>query len=442
MRRLLLIVPVFVATLWLAFALRRTWLETKAAHPEITLADGTVLQVEGLTWGTNQTLRVEPAWWSEVKRRLPPAWQARIGFPRDVRQISGDLNFHLWLSHLNPATGAYLAGVGGSFAHVASDGAEFRSSGGTGFGSGRAAEAPRFDVVDWRAETLRFRLKKDGQVHEFNLPNPRRGERFPLWSPEPLPQTRVAGEFAFTLGELTRMSPQRREWKPQLTVAAAGRDASAWFNLQPLFVDPTGNRHWTTLPASEPVWGLDLVASPSARYPFPDGRAFSLGQVRLPEAGKFALLPVSAAATNAGLHFAWVTGPGSFKFRDGQNLSASPTSIGSSGGSSNPGNPWEVSNDSDQPLLWLLLRGPVTGAQLLPAATNPIARLLPRLRRADGSFLEGVGQGYTASDDGGKRSMLLSFDLAGSSASEVMDLDLFLVEPLQVRFTFAPPAAK
>ena len=149
-RRLLLIVPVFVATLWLAFALRRTWLETKAAHPEINLADGTILRVEGLTWGSYQTLRVEPAWWSEVKRRLPPAWQARIGVPQAARQIYGDPAARLWLSHLSPTTGAYLPGVPGGFAHFAADGSEFRFSGGMGYGSGRAAiPAACADSTDW-----------------------------------------------------------------------------------------------------------------------------------------------------------------------------------------------------------------------------------------------------------------------------------------------------
>lgn len=441
MRRLwiviIAVVLVAAAGAWIATAWRGSW----GRRPEVVLADGSVLRVEGITWGTNQAFYLEPGSWTRLKRRLPTAWQSGIWAPQEPIELPGDPDAHLWVSRIDPVTGSYLPALGAEFAHLDGAGTVFASSGGSSSGPtpGRADFAPRFSALDWRADGLRFQVSQGGRTGSFTLPNPRRGERFREWTPLPLPQTRQIGEFKVTMTGLRSLSPG---WQPEIRLSASdGQDATPWFDLQPMFVDPTGNRYWTQLPVGEQVWGVEVEAYPTARFPFPDAGIVQLGSSSIPGAGQHQFFPMSAAGTNASLHFAWITGPGRFTFRDGQMIRASPVSNGG-GGSIRPGPPWQVDWDGDQPALWLVLKGPVAARGLLAVSTNRLARILPRIRRPDGSYAKAVMGGTTTGSGADGITMILRFEIEGGVAGEPIEMGIVLSEAIQARFTIAAPVAR
>ena len=441
MRRLWLViiaaVLVAAAGAWLVTAWRSLW----GRHPEIVLADGSVLRVEGLTWGTNQAFHFELEFWTRLKRRLPTAWQSGMWEPKEPHALTGDPDAHLWVSRIDPVTGAYLRASDPEFAHLDRAGTVFASSGGSSStsASGRAGYAPRFSALDWRAGLLRFRVSQGGGSESFTIPNPRRDELLPEWTPLPLPQTQQSDEFKVTLAGLRSLSPG---WKPELAVSGSGgQDATPWFDLQPMFVDPTGNRYWAQLPAGEPVWGVEVEAYPSARFPYPDAGVFPLGSTRFPEAGQHEIFPMSAASTNASLHSAWITGPGRFIFRDGRMVSASPVSNGG-GGSTRLGPPWQVDWGGDRPALWLVLKGPAEARGLLSVSTNRFARVLPRIRRPDGSYAKAVMLGTTTGSGADGINMILRFEILGAVAGERVGTDIVLSEAIRARFTIAAPVAR
>lgn len=444
MRRLWLVIIAAVliaaAGAWRFTAWRGLW----GRHPEVVLADGSVLRVEGLTWGTNQAFYFEPGSWPRLKRRLPAAWQSGIWEPKEPIELPGDPDAHLWVSRIDPVTGSYLPALGPEFTHLDRAGTVFASSGGSSSGPtpGRADFAPRFSALDWRADGIRFQVSQGGGTGTFTLPNPRRGERFPEWTPLPLPQTRQIGEFKFTMTGLRSLSPG---WQPELRVSASdGQDATPWFDLEPMFVDPTGNRYWTRLPAGEPVWGVEVEAYPSARFPYPDAGIVPLGSSCFPRAGQHQFFPMSAAGTNASLHSAWITGPGKFTFRDGQMIRASPVSMnkGGGGGSVRTRAPWQVDWDGDQPVLWLVLKGPAAARGLLSVSTNRLARILPRIRRPDGSYAKAVMSGTTTGSGADGTTMILRFGIEGAVAGERIETGIVLSEAIQARFTIAPPVVR
>jgi hypothetical protein len=442
MRRLLLILAFLVVIAVAISGLRRVFLAARSARPEIALADSTVLRVEGLTWGTNQTLLLEPAPWTRLKQTLPNRWRQFTGQPLSPRQLGGDQSPHLWLSQWDPAKGGYVSVKSFELSALSATGQKFRSQGYRGFGSaGKAERAVRFEALDWRADPIRFRLQQGSVTQEFSLPNPRRGERFPVWNPLPLPQTNSVGGFDFVLTELRFAGGPERYWHPEWDILRNGRSVTDWFSRQHALLDPTGNRAWSRLSESETVCRVEVTAYPAARYPFAEGQLFPLGRFTLPGPGSFAVVPLTAGATNACLHWAAFSGPGSFGFRDGTNWLARPPGGQNSGNSSSISDRnWEFTITADHPQFDLVLRGPVAGGRLLPGGTNRDGRLLVRARRPDGTFVSAESQGYSSTGDGTTETQWVRVEFAADSAGQVIDVDLTLVAPLTPNpFTVAAP---
>ncbi len=444
MRRLwfVLIAAVLVAAAgaWIATA----WRGLSGRHPEVVLADGSVLRVEGLTWGTNQVFYLEPGSWTRLKQALPDRWLQFTGQPLWPRHLGGDQLPHLWLSQWDPAKGGYVSVKSFELNALSATGQKFRSGSYRGFGSdGKAERAAQLEALDWRGDPMRFRLKQGSVTQEFNLPNPRRGERFPVWNPLPLPQTNSVGGFDFVLTELRFAGGPDRYWHPEWAILRAGQPVTDWFSRQHALLDPTGNRawSWSRLPESETVCQVEVTAYPAARYPFAEGQLFPLGRFTLPGLGSFAVVPLTAGATNACLHWAVFSGPGSFGFRDGTNWLARPPGGQNSGDSSSIGDRgWEFTITADRPQLNLVLRGPLAGGRLLPGATNREGRVLVRARRPDGTFVSAESRGYSSSSDGTTETQWVRVEFAADSAGQVIDVDLTLVAPLTpAPFTVAAP---
>lgn len=443
MRRLAIIFVVLTGAAVLGMLLFRARHERTGLR-EFTLRDGTVMRVEGITWGTNQFLSLPPAWLRRLVSRVPPAWLRPASLPpaylsatMPARRVWGD-GAHLWLRRYDPTKDAYLDCNIGELIAFDSAGMAFGSVGSTGFDSGRASQANEFEAMDWRAARLRFQLKVGQDAYAFSLSNPRRGERFPEWQALPLPQNVASGPFTLTLSEVKRASSDYARWNPQVTITRDGEDVSLWFNQNRQFVDPTGNRYWERLSASEPVWGLEVAAEPSARFPFDESQGVRLGRFTVPEPGKVSVVPTTSQLTNACLHWAAALGSGHFVFLDGTNMVASPQPA-HSGNSSEVSKSWRISLGVGSPTLLVVLRGPVAGGRILPAENATLQRVIVRGRRMDGTFVAGECRDSSNSSDGHTVTRLLPFQFPTLQPGELLDAEIFLTEPLRARFSFAAP---
>ncbi len=112
------------------------------------------------------------------------------------------------------------------------------------------------------------------------------------------------------------------------------------------------------------------------------------------------------------------------------------------GGSFRPGPPWQVDWDGDQPALWLVLKGPVAARGLLSVSSNRLARILPRVRRPDGSYVKADTGGTTTGSGADGITMIVRFWLEGVVAGERIEAGIVLSEAIQARFTIAAPVAK
>lgn len=444
MRRPFLTLLAATAVVVVSVALFRLWHRAQAGHPEIPLGDGSVLVVEGVTWGTNQVLWLEPPPWTRFKQSLPAKWRRLTGEPQPARATHGDPSPHLWLSRRSVTTGGYLPFQALNLSSVTAEGWERSSMGHIGFGGGERAErAARFEALDWRAEALRFRIRAGTVMQDFSLPNPRRHERFPVWQPGPIPQTNFVAGFGFELLGLDTWPGTPPRWRVQWSISQGKRPATEWFDTDAVFMDPPGDRAWFALPSSEPVCQIVLTAHPSAPYPFPESQLFRLGRIPIPAPGEFVVLPMTGQTTNACLQWAVLTGSGSFTFRDGTNRVAQRPGGSPLGQSSSLGNgSWDFSFDSARPHIHLLLRGPEAGGRLLAGTTNRQDRLVLRARTSTGALVKTTGQGYSSSNDGTMVAEWRGYEFDSVPTGEMVELDLILASPIRTEFTVAAPQAK
>jgi|688.fasta_scaffold180079_2 hypothetical protein len=423
--------------------LLRSWFEHRNVR-KFTLRDGTEIRVEGVTWGTNKLLPAPPLLWRQVASRIPDAWlpsrwrspayrSDTIGF----RQAWGG-GAHVWMRRYDPMRDVYLDCNVGELLTFDSAGVPARRAGIAGIDQIRASEATEFELMDWRQDTLRFQLRVGGDRHDFELPNPRLGERFPEWPALPLPQSVARGPYELTLSKVKRIKGGDVRWSPQVAIARGGADVTRWFNQVRQFVDPTGNRHWERLPSSETVWGIEVTAIPSAIFPFDDSAAIRLGSVTVPPPGKLAVIPKGTTSTNDIVQWAVVKGCGSFEFHKGTNTSASPDYI-DRGSSSRPSRTSTFVLDSAHPALGIVLWLPPTEPKKFTNASVGRQHIVIRGRRPDGTVIQGDARDSSLSGDSQAGTVLMMFHFEQARPGETLELDLFFVEPIYAKLTFAAP---
>lgn len=424
------------------------WRADHRAHPTVTLPDGSKLVFEGLTTGPSHVLMREPEAWTVIKKVLPPRWRRFTGEPLPPWSIGDAQGGAMgWFSRMDAGRTRYLpTPTELKVASVMEDGLLFPSRGSQGLGSGAGEKGEllhQLGVVDWRADTLRFRVSKDGFHADFQIPNPRRGERFPEWQPRPLPWTnRVAG-FDFVLSGLRKFGHDEDPfWMPQWEVSREGVPASPWFAGSWWFHDPTGNVGWKGLPQTEPTWKLVLTAIPTAHFPFPEAQVIHAGRVTLPGPGQFEWMEPGSRGTNVGLRAIAATGAGNYRFQfPAKTVLAHP-----------PGGPriatstfinaqeWDIRAEAQEPVVHLLLKGPATRTELLPGPHGR-GHVVLRARRPDGTLASCERRGDCWMSDGVQQAAHIPFGFQAKDAGVTVDLDLVVVEPLTAEWWVKCPGS-
>jgi hypothetical protein len=418
--------------------------------PVLHLADGSVLRVEGLAWRGRPIVRLEPAWLTAAKFALPAAWRPPFAKPAGTFTHHGDEGLTLAFSWFQPASNAFLRFQAPPITHLGTDGTELPANGSGSATAGRLTAELYFHEVDWRDERLRFRLRDGTNDLDFSLPNPRRGEVFPQWPPEPLPQARTVAEFEFTLVSLKEVeTPWKHRppaWTPEVRVRHAGADVTGWFNLIHDYTDPTGNRSDERLAATEPVWRVRITAIPTLDFPFPDAAMPVRGTGPVPSPGEFRLLPAATGAASLGLDPVWLTGPGRYEFHDGTNVWASAAA----GPIQERLNPWKqgvVRYAAEAPQLWWRSEVAVAGvtdesprhwrARVRRADGRPVELKPLRAPNGEDSQLE-----YLPNRAGFRRHNLHRYQLPAERVGEPLTVEVICLDSMRAEFTVAAPTVR
>ena len=155
------------------------------------------------------------------------------------------------------------------------DGQILRSGyGGGAFSRGLVVNGAIFDVVPYRARTLRFGATIDGQQFEFETVNPAWRINLPVWKAEPLPQTREIGGVALTLRGLKVETSEHKatNWIPipEWAVTKGEAKADQWFDVKVSYEDADGNVSQFMALFSALVWKVRATVTHSRFYPFPE----------------------------------------------------------------------------------------------------------------------------------------------------------------------------
>jgi hypothetical protein len=216
-------------------------LQKPAPYYTQRLPDGTMLVVEAVTYGGEHRF----SWGNRLQRLLvkapPGPWERFAGdvishdtSPNSlVLWLGVPLSAARWRITTRDAEGRRYADVWGS--------SSWRSGDNTIYPWVVEAFPRREPVVRFRVEARIADGEPDEewrQLAEFTVANPDPGPH-PVWTPEPLPQTRQAGDLAVTLAELVRS--EEGETDGTLRITAGGRPAS-WTARAIEATDATGSR--------------------------------------------------------------------------------------------------------------------------------------------------------------------------------------------------------
>jgi hypothetical protein len=289
------------------------------------LADGSVLTVESISIGNSNYYQeaFPKAWQLAIGKRLPYTLAARLGWRFDTRgdwtciaNPSGMTSLDIFTKREGPGRGAsdqirvvVLDDLGNSLGwHGGGRSSVISDVKGTHYHEMRSWFIPAFPR---RGKTLVVRFlreqgdgKADVPIMQFHITNPQPGP-YPIWTPQPWPATRKAGDLTVTLtdfttglsaSEPTRAAVANEEVVTQLAfdLEAKGRTNCPWQVKYVEISDATGNG-WNAIPLGtktkarphgvtqtmnlsgnlwpgEPAWKLRVELAPAPGVA-PDGKS-------------------------------------------------------------------------------------------------------------------------------------------------------------------------
>jgi hypothetical protein len=192
-------------------------------------------------------------------------------------------------------------------------------------------------LYDRRAENLELEVSMKGAETTFVVPNPAAKMEFPVWRPEPVPQTRRIGEYDVVLRSLAVRSNGNKPSGPrgerrlgesfaqtEFEILHHGKKAKGLKAIEGiravdvLLLDATGNAtaEDEPPPLSEPAWKVRATVIRTGDYPFAPNEGVTMGPVPMPAEGKYEILRLPAAEGKKSLRLAALLGPGNYVWRE------------------------------------------------------------------------------------------------------------------------------
>ena len=100
----------FVVLSFLGFlAVAFFWTNPHQRPLRLTRADGVIVAIEGMTYGTNHIFQHGSKLLARIQKHVPNAIQKWIGSPLQVTEHTSEPKLIIWYSLFDPATASYVA---------------------------------------------------------------------------------------------------------------------------------------------------------------------------------------------------------------------------------------------------------------------------------------------------------------------------------------------
>jgi hypothetical protein len=302
-------------------------LHKEPAIPQGKLADGTVLRIEKLTYGTNHVFAKGSSITAKLRQALPGPLRGMFGSPKTASTATEKPELVVWFRQVNPSTQETVSSTVNQLQVTDSHGCVFSvgKRGTSGNYPDFSMNLARLPVFPRRQETFLFSAagSQDSNPVQILLSNPFRLDPR-TWSPEPFPIHRQAGEVEFVCTEVQgRFFPAGAYFEPHFQVLENGQDRTDWYKSEVTYLDETGNRGQKLCPY-EPAWKLEVNFFKNYKAPFPESKIARLNDINVPAPGQVVQKNVTCSISNVNIRLIALCGPGDFKFSNEVCVAAAP----------------------------------------------------------------------------------------------------------------------
>jgi hypothetical protein len=422
---LVAVILVGLATAWIVilFGDRHS---TVSAFP---MPDGTWIQVEGATFGTNNTFTKGSPLLARLQKLAPPPLKKIFGTTFSTSFTSSDEKLVLWYNRYDPGTGAYPAPAIDTFRVVDEHGCVFHinSYGGGGGGPAYSVSSAYVDVFPRRQKNFKVRAQNFPLVTNIELmvenpfvTNP------PAWKPEPFPVTRKQHDIEYTVERIRGHFYASGNWfETKCTIRENGVDRTEWYRPLIYLVDATGNRTYNALCPYEPAWKLEIDFYKGYKAPFPQDQIWRIRDVVVPKSGQIASLAQTGSIGGVSFKAIALCGSGDFTFSNNvcvvsNEWAADWQGGGSSSSFSSGSGRVEMTFRQKEPSLLLEIHG-----------IKRSEDLLIRLKDDQGRT--------TGADFRGSANKIYRFDVKLTNDAQKVEIEFIPQKPVRMEYIVEPP---
>jgi hypothetical protein len=303
-------------------------LQTEHSLPRVALSDGTIFQVEKVTYGTNHTYATGSSIVPTIRSMLPKALRNLLPRRGIVSPTTSEPAIWVWYRQIDPVTKETVQPTVRSISFKDAHGCAFRAAGNSSSGNSLhnincieipmrlPGRGPTFKLVGLQPD-------KEGEF-QIELSNPHRYQPN-VWRPEPFPITNKVGEAEFVCIDVAERSPTDWErYQAHFKVIENGIDRTDCYNIQQTIVDEMGNRSERGLCRYDLAWKLQVFFYKDHRGHFPQGSITHIPIPKLPVSGAVHSLSNLKLNGRTNLLHGALCGPGDYTFSNGLCIAAAP----------------------------------------------------------------------------------------------------------------------
>lgn len=303
----------------------------KQTPARVRMRDGTTLYIRAVLFGTNE-FTTETSIKKLARRFLPNAWSSRW-LDQPMTSVGGDPNQLRFVLVRKDANGKKLGNFWGKVETVDSKGVVFTDSPGASTMGNNDLLEFTLDTFPRRDEKFLLRMydMQDLLCAEFAVRNPLVSREFPVWKPEPLPQTATNGPVRFTLKGL-RAGTNYYGWyiSPRFAIDAPEAGWRSGRKMYHWFTDATGNKGGF-LSTNEPAWKMHVQLFRPDASVFPSNLVWRLPLVKVPAALSYTNLNLSNRVDGMQVWVPAICGPGTMTISNFTNVSVAAPILRNSG---------------------------------------------------------------------------------------------------------------
>ena len=286
-----------------------------------SLADGTQIMVQAVTYGTNHHFFHGSKFLYKVKPHLPRFINRWLPDPLATMQNTSQDMLLLWYSAYQPGTGKYIQVPVEELNVIDEHGCAFRANDSHGSRSTATFTVctAYISIFPRRQKSfvLRAKFAKQPAV-DLQISNPVYPMTFE-WTAEPLPAVRQTNDLTVRLEKL-RFSTSRSSTfeyahvSPEFSVLENGVKRDDWYAYSQNYRDATGNILRDSLCPHERALKMELDLYKTDRAPFPDSAIWRVSNLTLPGSGEVTKLTAERQFGGVTVRTMVLCGAGDFTF--------------------------------------------------------------------------------------------------------------------------------